>query len=358
MLVVHLTLTPLAGAPIRIVQALNQWTDIEARLINFNPRAYGSRTFDEDIDFSNDRIEARAIIEDADIVHCHHWINLQYNPFGIDLRDKCVIRHFHSEPGFVAHHAGIPIESILYEEIPQLVVAQHQERYYPNARPVPNLLNLEKIEVSKRNKLDTKHDQITVGFHPTSDQNCFSERWNTKGANETFTFLNRLKSECGFAIECDKELPHEKLIGIRANCDILFDEMVTGAYHLTGLESLALGKPTFGFLDNRSIINIVEITGCSTLPWLNFSLDAFETVFREILSSKDLRNYIGEASKEWIRQYWNEQKLVRHFTAAYEDVLSGKRCLRETAVDPIFAVGIHDIRWQENMKNLIRKLNA
>ena len=48
MICVHVSYTPLAGSPIRIVNALNKWTDIKARLINLNPNIYGDRVFEED----------------------------------------------------------------------------------------------------------------------------------------------------------------------------------------------------------------------------------------------------------------------------------------------------------------------
>lgn len=49
MLVVHIAFSPLAGAPIRIVTALNAYTNMHARLINTNPAGYGKRTFPEDL---------------------------------------------------------------------------------------------------------------------------------------------------------------------------------------------------------------------------------------------------------------------------------------------------------------------
>lgn len=356
MRVVHLSLTPLAGAPIRIVKALNKWTSVKARLINLNPNAYGARTFDEDIDFNRDQFEARSLIKQADIIHCHHWIDLKHNPFGIDLRDKAVLRHFHSEPNFVSRHAGVTAQEVIFEDIPQLVVAQHQERYYPQARPVPNIINIEDIISEKELSLKPVSDKITIGFHPTSEHDCFSERWDTKAAKETTEILNRLQSRLPIVIENQKNIPHSQLMKIRSQCNILLDEMVTGSYHLTGLESLALGKPTFAYIDQRSASNIIKLTGSSTIPWLNFSLDKFESALEELCGNKNLRSHIGEASCQWMKTYWSEEKLVWLYLEAYRDVLAGKRQLRDEPIDPIFDIGVYDICWQENLKNIHRRL--
>ena len=57
-LVVHLALSPLAGSPIRIVEALNRHTNVEARLIVLKPNIYGSRTFAGDLGWDSDKEQA------------------------------------------------------------------------------------------------------------------------------------------------------------------------------------------------------------------------------------------------------------------------------------------------------------
>jgi hypothetical protein len=320
-----------------------------------NPRAYGSRTFEEDINFIESKEEAISLIMKADLIHCHHWIDLQYNPFGIDFRGKAVVRHFHSEPDFVAYHANVERATIIFEDIPQIVVAQHQERYYPFARPVPNIINTDQIQKVVASLNVEKDDLLRIGFHPTSESDCFSERWNTKGSVQTLQMLERLKNG-SIVIENQKNVPHSVLLSIRARCDILLDEMVTGAYHLTGLESLALGKPTFGYIDQRCAYNIFAITDCSTLPWLNFSLNELEKPLLEFCTNKQLREYVGIKSKEWINQHWSDKALVLHYVDVYDEVLRGRRMLRNGLVDDIFDIAIHDNRWENNMKNLINIL--
>lgn len=88
MLVVHLTYTPLAGAPIRIVNALNAFTNVKARLINLNPNAYNSRVFPEDLIWQQDKNIALSLISAADIIVCHHPMDLVNNKFGISLKNS------------------------------------------------------------------------------------------------------------------------------------------------------------------------------------------------------------------------------------------------------------------------------
>ena len=87
MLVVHVSLTPLAGSPLRIVRALNAHTAVEARLVDLAPDAYGRRTFPEDLVWGAHAAEARALIGRADLLHFHHWFDFdsERNRFGLDF---------------------------------------------------------------------------------------------------------------------------------------------------------------------------------------------------------------------------------------------------------------------------------
>lgn len=89
MLIVHIAFSPLAGAPIRIVNALNAYTNMHARLINTNPAGYGKRTFPEDLIWKEaNKEECLELISKADIIQCYHWIDFDSdkNPLGVCLK--------------------------------------------------------------------------------------------------------------------------------------------------------------------------------------------------------------------------------------------------------------------------------
>src|SRR4026207_2490498 len=100
--VVHIALTPLAGSPVRIVNALNRYTEVRARLVVLNPYAYGNRTFTGDLDWSSDKEKALELLGEIDIVHLHHFFELDDNPFGINFNKVChharFVRQFHTHP--------------------------------------------------------------------------------------------------------------------------------------------------------------------------------------------------------------------------------------------------------------------
>ena len=145
MLVVHVSLTPLAGSPIRIVNALNRHTAVRARLVNRSRHHYGQRTFPEDLVWDEHAAAAKELVASADLVHFHHWFDFgsRDNPFAFDFLGamKPGARHLMqwlSSPAFVARNARVATASVLGTVLPQMAMAQYHERYYPRALPVPD----------------------------------------------------------------------------------------------------------------------------------------------------------------------------------------------------------------------------
>lgn len=104
----NISRTSLAGAPIRIVNALNKYSQFNARLINFIPARTknGEYMYEEDLTWEQDKNLAIDLIKNADIIHFHHWFDLKFNPFLIDFTKECrsnckFLRHFHSDRYFL-----------------------------------------------------------------------------------------------------------------------------------------------------------------------------------------------------------------------------------------------------------------
>ncbi|CAH2790813.1 MAG: hypothetical protein CBCREVIR_1328 [Candidatus Burkholderia crenata] len=139
MKVVHIFNTPIAGSPGNIVSALNRLTDVQARHIVSNSSAYSNRTFAVNIDWKTQQ-QALDVIAHADVIQVHQFFSLD-ETFGPTFRqrDKKIIKQYHSAPDFWAKGDAGLIERIVYQDVPQLVIAQGPERYYPFARVVPNV---------------------------------------------------------------------------------------------------------------------------------------------------------------------------------------------------------------------------
>ena len=339
--VAHISVTPLAGSPIRIVNSLNHSKyDIEARLIVFNEHQYGNRTYMNDLSWSKDKENCYEVIHSADILHFHHFFDLDSGgPFGESFIKMCAdhakfLRHYHSHPLVIARGQMSLVSEIIYSDIPSVVTAQFHERYYPNSLVIPNIIPIESDSDSylpSKNRIKKR-----IGFSPTANNSAWNiddygfTRWDTKGAPETLSLLRKIP---GVDIDHIVDLPHEECLRRKNNCQICIDELITGSYHISSLESLAMGIPTLAYLDPRTLHTIQDITGSLEHPWINCRLEeAFEHL-SELLGDDVLVSELGQRSRLWMERYWNEDFMVKKFIDAYHSLLNSNRTLESPRFD-------------------------
>lgn len=345
MRVVHVSLTPVAGSPIRICHALEQHTDVSARHVMTAPRAYGKRTFPGDLTLPEDRDEVLALLDACDIIHLHQFFDLSVNPFEIDFaryqrRGKRIVRQLHSALFHFRRVITGPLRSELEREVvtpttPQLVIPHCAERYFPNARVVPNLVP---VFDDRYRPSEAKRRRTTVVFSPSTDAPAWhtadpDSRWNTKGLPETERLLKRVVRRNDAALRVIRNTPFEDCLRLRRNGHLSIDDMVTGSFHLSSLETLSMGIPTFAFLDNRTLDVLETLTGTRSHPWVNYRLEDAEAALEEFLGDATLREEVGAESRRWMEEHWNDCRMVQHYVRAYEDLLERPDAFAEPRFD-------------------------
>jgi hypothetical protein len=320
MRVVHLSNTPVAGSPGNIVSALNRLTDIRARHVVFNAAAYRTRTFAVDIDWQTQQQQALDAIAEADVIHIHQYFSLD-ETFGANFHqrfgDKRLIRQYHSAPDLWANGDASLIERIVKEGVPQLVIAQGPERFYPYARVVPNVVPIYDPRYLPHAEAD---GSLIVTFSPSGRASAWKTRWETKGVPQTLALLRKLEREGLCRLQLIVDTPHDECLRLKQHAAIAIDECVTGNYHLSGLEALAQGKPTLGYLDQRVQSQLRRLTGATDLPWIDVRLEEAEAPLRALLADRTLRAEIGAASRRWMETHYAERAMIEHYRRAYLDL--------------------------------------
>ena len=349
MKVVHLSNTPVAGSPGNIVSALNRLTDISARHIVFNSAAYRTRTFAVDIDWKTARAEALDAIAAADVIHIHQFFSLD-ETFGPGFQGrfgtKKLIRQYHSAPDLWAKGDAARVASIVNEAVPQLVIAQGPERYYPFARVVPNIIPLHDPRYLP---MEPPIGLPIVTFSPSGRASAWKTRWETKGAPQTLALLRKLQRQGLCKLDLIVDTPHDECLRAKQRAAIAIDECVTGNYHLSGLEALSQGKPTVGYLDQRVQTQLREITGATELPWIDMRLEEAEQPLRDLLASRGLRAALGAASRRWMETYYQEATLIQHYRRAYLDLFEAPhrfgKARFESEADHWLALSLPNCHW-------------
>ena len=329
MLILHFAVTPLVGSPYRICKALSLHEGVQSRVVVLNPSLYTNSQFDEDLVWEQDKAEIIKLTNDADILHFHNYVNLDTKDFNpIDFRKywnegKAIVRQFHSNPKLISRMSGETLEEIQTCPIPKLVLAQYHERYYPSAKVVPNIVFGHSSYDSREN---CKDEKSRICYSPSNFRSSRSTRWDTKGYPETIKLLNRLKRHSrqqGTPVFVDiiENVSHTECLRRKALADIAIDDLGTGSYHLSTLESLMLGSAVFTFMDQRVLQAIQGVSGQGDFPALNIRLEEAEHIILELLKQPELVRLIGEESRQWMLDHWSPEKMADIFLCHYKEVL-------------------------------------
>jgi len=317
--IVHFSITPLAGAPLRLVKAINALLpDHEAHLVDL--RRYGSENFGQDVIFSEEKDRAVELANEADIIHLHNYLYYdsgQFEPIRfreLKNKGKLFVRQYHSEPKLVARVMGITETELMAQDIPGLVVAQFQERKYPYSMVVPNM-------VPEDDPLYTPSEtdpQFDIFFSPTLTIGAWDARWNTKGMPETERIIVNVCRKNGAKYTIMHKIPLGQVLTAKRSSRIVVDEMVTGSYHISGLEGLSQGKPVLSYLDDRARWIMSHFSGTGSSPFINVRMEDAYTVLDYLLTHAEEASEIGRESRIFVENHWSQRVLIRHFQDVYQ----------------------------------------
>lgn len=316
MLALHFSITPLAGMPIRLVQALNRHTGVTARLVD--ARRFG--LYDHDLVFAENPDEALALAEAADVIHLHNYLDYSSTAFApIDFaalakKGTPILRQFHSTPELVAQVMGISPKDLLAQDIPCLAIAQYPERLYPKALVVPNFVP----EGAPAYQPGEEPAEWDIFYSPTKDMSAWADRWSTKGMPETVAMLDGLAAATGCRVRVATGRPLAEVLAEKRRSRLVVDDLVTGSYHLTGMEGLAQAKPVLARLDARSLELLRYFSGVDAQPFVNVRLEDAPEALKHLLDDPDLCQELGRSGREWLTANWSEAAMIGRYVEAYD----------------------------------------
>lgn len=333
--VLHISKTSLAGAPIRIVNALNKYTNYSARLANFMPSALEGNIpiYDEDLNWQiePDKSMIRDLVKKADIIHFHHFMELEfYNPFLINFyketKPGCkFLRHFHTDKDYITRNDLDFSKYYPNDKQPRIVIPHYPERTFMDCQILPNIIPIHEQYCSP---VQTNNSKPVVVYSVSNKTSYKKERWATKGYPEVIEVLKKLSKELDFELVEISRLPFYDAMKLKQQADIVIGDVVTGSYHLTELEALSLGKPSLTYLDGRSVMTFMNTFKTKEIPFVNVNIDNLEFVLKDLLENKTLRENVGRFSREWMEKYYDDSVLIKSFIEIYDKLLQNENITR------------------------------
>jgi hypothetical protein len=318
-LIVQIARTNCAGAIWRIHEAINKYTTHTCRTITASDTTNG-RKYPSDV-LLHDGKSVRNLIERADVVHFHNWIDHESSEMRLYrelLAKKNKVLQYHTEPSILQRNYRRDV--INREDIKTLVIGQKHARFYPKSTVIPNLVDIEDPLLSPSNR---KWDggPLKVIYTP-SDLKSYPDYSCTccgKGYQDTTAVLKRLEEEGLIQATIITDMTWEELMPIKRQHDVCIDECVTGGYHLCSLESLSQGLITIAWIDDKTRATLKQMTGNDDLPWVNTRMcELYDRLKSLARSSPENVENIKRAGRRWMEENWNTRKMVEKFIDAYD----------------------------------------
>ena len=319
MKILHLSNTPLSNAPANLVKCQNLYGH-DATLLLFKKSSLQRKHTAGQLWIDLPADEITRLVTEAEVIHCHNYLYEQQifrsYPHLVEIvKNKPKLVQYHS-----SRHSVENFETTLKDDtVRKAVVAQYHVRLYPECEfVVPNVLPIFEEPyrpLESRRKLPF----ITISYAP-SNVNC--KGWDDKGWSETKPVLDRIERSGAAVSQVMHGVPYEDCMTQKRLADIGIDEIVTGSYHLSALEYMAMGAIAIANPDNLTIEamrRIVGDDGINSLPLVVANKNNLEATLRSLLrNGKPFIIEQGQKSREWMETFWNPRNHVKLFESIYE----------------------------------------
>ena len=300
--IVHISQTPIAGAAWAWSEAfkeacLHSWCVArrEVRDLSFPAdESYPPKT------------DPHSRFDAADVIFCHqgHPYRQPWYPKG-----KPTVFCYHSQP----HHVYRRGEK---DGWPWCVIGQYHPRYYPGCAVVPNLMPLKHPWYQPGEK---PTDHIRIAYSPSWSKESMPLNpggWDDKGYQRTIDILQHLESQEGpYPVRADiiTGVPLEECLKRKAAAHIIIDECVTGSYHRSSLEGLALGAVVINNCDAACANNLRALTD-QDIPFVRCGLEDLEATLKQLVQAgPEQLAAMGKANRTWIETGMDPVRMVERW---------------------------------------------
>ena len=323
--IVHLSSTPLAGAPARLSRTLQRHS-------KFDSLCFIERDYKKDMAglFTERALvldggankDGNALLEmaikTASIIHIHNYIPPRLVEFVRNIETKAqFVYHLHSPrregPLYVprAEEFSLPIAR-------ELVVAQMHPRFYPDATPVPNIVPASRS--SLRDPYDESlKDKVRILYFPAQAR---GGRWNGKVSKELTQALSSVAAHKDVEIvKIERPQPSFALERIRRTCDITIDEIVTGGFHQISLEGLQAGNAVINGADEISMRVMMGWAG-EKPPFIRSHPNLIEDDLWALINDRELLESTKAASAAYAEKNMQPKNLIKLYENIYQQILN------------------------------------
>jgi SAM-dependent methyltransferase len=166
-------------------------------------------------------------------------------------------------------------------------------------------------------------DNIKICYTPSKVKGA--TEYHDKGYGEVYEIFDTLRRNYPWVhLTIITGKSYEECLKEKAKHNIIIDECVTGSYHQSGLEGLAMGKMVIGHICDGNQALAKKMLG-SEIPYENHTHESMEEFLMDLLDNYKLKQVLetGKRNREWMDKYWNLQEMLDEMVGIYRGVLDG-----------------------------------
>lgn len=242
---------------------------------------------------------------------------IHYQNIYIPSNHQCKLIQYNSEPERVTRREYFPSLKDTLFDFPQkeLVLGQYHATldFYRGCEIIKNVINWEDYP-----KI-TRGTKVRIGYSPSSTQRL--NEFADKGYEKTKKILEEIRDEMNIEIDIIMNAPLEECIRRKSKCHILIDECITGSFHRSGLEGLALGAMTICYLSPK----IQQLSIVKDIPFENVKIENLKEFLRKVTQySPETFTKISKRNKQWMEKNWHPREIAEHLVSVYKKEIDNK----------------------------------
>jgi len=192
---------------------------------------------------------------------------------------------------------------------------------------VANMIPLNKPEYRPDESPQRRQGKIRIAYAPSNTSACFNRQapafWDNKGYQTTVGILAELSRRKDVEVDVITGCELNECLRRKRRAHIVIDECVTGSYHRSSLEGLAVGAVVINAADRLSLDAARHCAGGAEPPFVMSRLDGLQRILLEFIEAGPaelLRR--GMAGRRWMERCWSSAELIRR---GYEPLLASAK---------------------------------
>jgi hypothetical protein len=318
--ILHVSKTPLVGAPGKIACALERHSAFRAASIigEDYPAPLKGLFVGDAILYSEEPMVHELcadMVRRADVIHVHNDLtDPLVRLLAAEARTDCrFVYQVHSPlregPLFFDRSATLG-----FEWAAKLSIPHYPQRFFSDYRLVPNIV------IPRASVRVLGGESVRVVFSPAHRRQGL--RWGDKVSDELKNALVVLRSMRAAEVYEVRGMSPGTLMELRRTTHITIDEIATGAFHQVSLEGLCAGNVVVNAADYFALASLrMAVRAEDDPPFVCIEpADAGEALL-DLVRDRDRIRQLQRASHEYYETYLRPERLVTFFDAIYEEAL-------------------------------------